>query len=142
MFRRVFLLFAVALAMYPSSSAQDTPHIVKRFHLYNQTGSIGPITVYTPKHGGMFRVNIFMLTTVGNGQEASVCPLIGFNDRVGSTQIYATTSSCPNTKLRGYTGVGTIPFPDEGGKPITLQVFTSGDTSGAKYDVTIIVEEL
>jgi hypothetical protein len=144
MHRKLMLLFAVALATCAGGFAQDTPHIVKRFHLYNQSGAIGPITIYTPKvgHGGMFRVNTFIVTTVGNGGDADVCGYLGFTDRIGYTQILAMTSSCPSTKLPGYVGVGTIPIPDEGGKPLTLQIYTFGDTSGAKYDVTIIVEEL
>jgi hypothetical protein len=54
---KLLLFLVAALALCASASAQDAPRIVKRFHLYNQSGAIGQVTVYTPKagHGGMFR---------------------------------------------------------------------------------------
>ena len=143
MFRRVFLLFVVALAMCASGSAADTPHIVKRFHLYNQSGAIGPVTVYTPKpgHGGMFRVNTVMVLTVGNGGSAHFCGDLGFTTRFGPSE-WIATYSCLATTSAGRIDSLTVPIPDVGGYPLTFSISTDGDVSGAKYDVTIIVEEL
>ncbi len=140
--RRMLLLFVAALAI--SAGAQDRPHIVKRFHLYNQTGAIGPITIYTPRHGhgAMFGVNTFMVITAGNGEQGDLCGYLGFTDRVGSTQIRAVTSSCALAGQAGYVEEGTIPIADEGGNPLALEVYGYGNVSGAKYDVGVVVEEL
>jgi hypothetical protein len=144
MHKNPLLLFAVILAMCASSSAGDTAHIVKRFHLYNQTGPIGPVVVYTPKHGGMFRVNTFVVTTVGNGETgAGICERLSFTNKFGSSQVSPTNAGyCAGAAQAGDTIEGTIPIADEGGKQITFSVFASEDISGAKYNVTIIVEEL
>ncbi len=146
MHKRLLLLFAVMLAMCVGGSAGDTPHIVKRFHLYNQSGAIGPVAVYTPKvgHGGMFRVNTFVVTTAGNGNTGGgICEHLGFTNKFGFSQVSPTNAGfCASPAQAGDTIEGTIPIADEGGMPITFSVFASGNISGAKYDVTIIVEEL
>jgi len=145
MHKKLPWLFAVTLAMCASGSAEFYPHVVKCFHLYNQTGAIGPVTVDTPRvgHGGMFRVNTFVVTTVGNGGAGGICEHLGFTNKFGFSQVSPTNAAyCAGAGQAGDTIEGTIPIADEGGKPITFSVSASGDISGAKYDVTIIVEEL
>src|SRR5580692_1524033 len=105
MHKKLMLLFAVAVATCVGGFAADSPHIVKRFHLYNQTEATGPITIYTPKlgHGGMFRVNTFILVTVGNGQgQAWFCGSIGFTSRSGPGSAGAVMV-CPHTTNAGDT---------------------------------------
>jgi hypothetical protein len=129
------------------SSAQDAksgvqyPHVVKRFHLFNQTGAIGPLTLYTPKRDGMFRVNTFMVITVGNGNDGCLGGVIGFTDKVGPGQLGASFV-CFFTDSTGNTNAGSIPVPDKAGIPLTFSVVANEDWQGAKYDVTIVVEEL
>jgi hypothetical protein len=48
MHKKLLLLFVLCLLMCAAGSAKDgIPHVVKRFNLYNQTGPIGPIALYT-----------------------------------------------------------------------------------------------
>ena len=136
----LLIVLASACGLANAESAQ----IVKRFHLYNQTGGIAPVAIYTPRagHGGMFRVNTFVVTTVATKYSGSFCEQLGFTTRFGDTQAYPTNGAfCASASQVGGNIEGTIPIADEGGKPITFSVFTNGDTSGAKYDVTIIVEK-
>jgi hypothetical protein len=143
MHRKLMLLFVVAVATCVGGSAADTPHIVKRFHLYNQLGAIGPVTVYTPRagHGGMFRVNTVMVLTVGNGGSAHFCGDLGFTTRLGPSE-WIATFSCLATTSAGRIDSLTVPIPDLGGYPLTFSISTDGDVSGAKCDVDIVVEEL
>jgi len=121
--------------------AQSYPHIVKRFHLYNQTGVIGPITIFTPKDSGIFRINTFMVTTVGNGQGGSLCAYVGFTSRAGPSQVSASWN-CLGLQTAGLALSGAMPVPDEGGNPVTLSLTPLGDVSGATYDLIIVVERM
>jgi hypothetical protein len=144
MHRKLFVVFVVVLATCVGGFAQDRPRIVKRFHLYNQTGDTGLVKIYTPKagHGALFRINTFMVTTVGNGVGGFFCARLFFATKFGPNQVSATNGSCLLADQAGNIVQGTIPIADEGGKPLSVIVSTAGDTSGAKYNVTIIVEEL
>jgi hypothetical protein len=135
--RKLLLLFVLCLSMCVGGSASDVARIVKRFHLYNQTGAIGPITVYTPNRGGMFRVNAFMVITVGN-VEGSVCATLGFATKFGPSRAGV---GCMGTQMTGATNEVTAAVGDKGGNPLTLSVYTTGGV-GAKYNVDIVVEEL
>jgi hypothetical protein len=142
MHKKLLLLFVLCLFMCAAGSAKDgTPHVVKRFNLYNQTGPIGPITLYTPKRSGMFRVNTFMVITVGNGKQGYLAGVVGFTDRVGPGQVDGTSNTGVYTANRGDAISGTIPVPDEGGQPLTFSVYAQ-DWQGAQYNVYIVVEEL
>ena len=127
MHRKMLLVFAVALTTCVGVSAEDTPHIVKRFHLYNRTGSIGPVTVYTPQrgHGGIFRVDTFMLTTVGNGQDGYLSDEVGSTNRVGRNRLGATTRVLL-LRTTGYVAQGTVTVADLSGKPLTFAAYAYG----------------
>ena len=85
------IVFCIATAIAASSQTSSNPgqptttvaRIVKIVHLKNQTGSIGPITLYTPQEAGLFRVSLFMVATVGVGRFGSICPYLSFTDSVG-----------------------------------------------------------
>jgi hypothetical protein len=138
-------LLVVLLCWWSSAqgakSGEQPPHIVKRFHLFNQTGAIGPLTIYTPKRDGLFLVNTFMVITVGNGNDGCLGGVIGFTDKVGPGQLGASFV-CFFTESTGNTNAGSIPVPDKAGIPLTFSVAANQNWQGAKYDVTIVVEEL
>ena|SRR5579872_5855043 len=143
MHRKLILLFVLSLFMCAGGAAKDgIPHVVKRFNLYNQTGPIGPITLYTPKHSGMFRVNTFMVITVGNGNGGAYCGYVGFTDKFGSSQVFATSPYCPQTANAGNAETGTTPGPMKAGASLKFSVGTAGSWQGAQYNVYIVVEEL
>src|SRR5579864_590406 len=145
MHRKLLLLFVLSLSMCAGSAAKDgIPHVVKRFNLYNQTGPIGPITLYTPKHSGMFRVNTVCVTTVGNGQSGYFYAEIGFTGKTGQGLALALNgdNNAFSGEAAGDNGEGAVPVVDEGGQPLTFLIGGVGNWQGAKYNVYIVVEEL
>jgi hypothetical protein len=142
MHRKLLLLFVLCLFMCAAGSAKDgIPHVVKRFNLYNQTGAIAPITLYTPKHSGMFRVNTVMLITVANKAQGFFASSVGFTDKLGAGTLFGE-SYWLYTETKGGASSGTIPVLDEGEQPLTLSVIADQEWQGAQYNVYVVVEEL
>jgi len=141
MHKKLLLLFVLCLFMCAGSAAKDSiPHVVKRLNLYNQTGPIGPITLYTPKHSGMFRVNMTMLITVANGKDGDFEGFLGFTAKLG---VAATLGwGDVYTFNDGDATAATLPVPNESGQPLTFSTETGGDWQGAQYNIYIVVEEL
>ena len=124
------------------ASARTAPRIVKIVHLKNQTGQIGPITLYTPQKAGLFRLSTFLLATIGNGSDGLMCESFGFTDSVGpGTEINA----CLGSQTKGDANSGALIVESVGGAPITLRTFSVsgfGTTAGLFYNVDVVVEEL
>jgi hypothetical protein len=144
MHKKLLLLFVFCLSVCAVGSAKDgTPHIVKRFNLYDQTGPIGPITLYTAKRSRMFRVNTVCVTTVGNGQSGYLYAYLGFTDKAGQGLAIALNGyNAFSAGTAGDNGEGAVPVVDEGGQPLTLSIGGVGDWQGAQYNVYIVIEEL
>jgi hypothetical protein len=141
------IVTAVAASSQTSSSpgrpARTAPRIVKVVHLKNQTGSIGPVTLYTPKETGLFRVSLFMVITVGNGSFGFIDPSIGFTDSVGpNTGVGIQTSLVSKDKGNGFTV--TNMFESVGGTPITLTTSAEAGSNitGATYNADVVIEAL
>lgn len=134
------LLLMIASA-YEVAIAGTAPQIVKRIELRHQTGGIGPVTLYTPKHRGLFRLSTFMVTTVNNGNSGQLCDSFGFTDYVGEGTSTGP-SVCLNTETKGNISEEITVVDSVAGKSITLTVTAIGDVTDAYYDVNIIVEEL
>jgi hypothetical protein len=142
MHKKLLLLFVFCLSVCASGPAKDgIPHIVKRLNLYNQTGAIGPITLYTPKHSGMFRVSTVMLLTVANKAQGFFASSVGFTDKLGAGILFGE-SSWLYTETKGGAISGTIPVLDEGGQPLTLSVVADQEWQGAQYNIYVVLEEL
>ena len=60
------LLFAVCLSCFGQNAPAKAvyPRIVKRFQLFNQSAPLSPITIYTPKDWGEFRISASIVRTV------------------------------------------------------------------------------
>jgi hypothetical protein len=143
MHKKLLLLFVFCLSVCAVGSAKDgIPHVVKRFNLYNQTGTIGPITLYTPKHSGLFRINTVIVITVANGKDGDFEGLIGFTDKLGVAGTIGCCWSLVYTFNNGDATAATMPIVDKGGQPLTLSVAASGNWQGALYNVYVVVEEL
>jgi hypothetical protein len=140
----VLLTILIACAF---TSARTVPRIVKVVHLKNQTGLIGPITLYTPHKPGLFRLSSFLVATVGNDQVTSpplLCESFGFTDSVGSGTAMGP-SACLNLETTGNISQEVTIVESVAGAPITLTVAPSpfsGTTTGSFYNVDVVVEEL
>jgi len=136
----VLLTMLIACAF---TSARTVPRIVKVVHLKNQTGLIGPITLYTPQKAGLFRLSSFMVTSVGNGETSTVCDVFGFTDSVGPGTAVGP-NVCLNLENTGNITQEVTVVESVAGASITLTT-TAGPffpITGGVYNVDVIVEEL
>jgi hypothetical protein len=116
-----------------------TPQIVATFQRLNQIGEISPTTIYTPKNWGTFRVSIVMVGTTGNGESAAFWSAkIDYTDGAGDTNFLEgdLLTSTPQTDGVQY------PIRTKAGKPLKVSVTSVGNTSGSKYNVWVVVEQL
>jgi len=137
----VVLTMLIACAF---TSARTVPRIVKIVHLKNQTGSIGPITLYTPHKAGLFRLSSFLVTAVGNGQVGILCETFGFTDSVGPGTAMGP-SACLNSEATGNISQEVTIVESAAGAPITLSITANlafGTPTGSVYNVDVVVEEL
>jgi hypothetical protein len=133
-------LTTILLTLCVGVSAQS-PRVVARMVLNDQTGAIGPITLYTPTVSGVFRVNTFILTTVAGAN--SLTPIISFTDEAGPSQVSACAGCLLVMDSRGNAWTGVVAVYDETGYPLTFSTALSGGgTPTAKYDVIVIVEKM
>jgi hypothetical protein len=139
------LLFAVCL----SGVGQNTPakavypRIVKRFQLFNQTATFSPITIYTPKDWGTFRLSASMVRTVDGKNASGVW--FGFllwQDGGGMENSgYTVNMSLPVQSFAGYADA-VLTARLKAGTPLQVSVGSNGDTTGSKYNVFVVVERL
>ncbi|MGA8732313.1 MAG: hypothetical protein WB558_00200 [Terriglobales bacterium] len=98
------------------------PKIVATFHRVNQTNVISPVTLYTPKKWGMFRVSIVMvgIKGTGNSQQYLVAP-ISFTDEAAPNQY-----PCPFCAVLytsdSETDAADLPIRAKPGTPIKFSV--------------------
>jgi hypothetical protein len=135
----LLLVFASVITGLARSSG--VPIVVARFKLLNQSGPITSATIYTPKWNGIFRITTVMVLTASSNGGGYWEPALGFTDRLGIGTTFATdyylTTQTKNTLVNG-----THAVIDHAGQPLTFSTVSSGDTSGSKYDVFIVVERI
>jgi hypothetical protein len=122
-----------------SAPKLTSPRIVATFERLGQTAAIPPTTIYTPKKWGTFRVSFVMVVTVANKNDNGAWgPLLQFTDgsgtNVGGGEIIPAN-------VRGTVGSG-FPFRAKAGKPLIFSTGSGDDTSGTKYNVWVVVEQL
>jgi hypothetical protein len=134
------MLFAACLSCFGQGApAQATyPRIVKRIQLLNQTKAISPMTIYTPKDWGMFRVSVVMVETIA-GQAGTWQALMQFTDGAGTDSPGLDIGLDATQTGRAW---GDILFRDEAGMPIKFWVIGPADGTGGQYNVFIVVERL
>jgi hypothetical protein len=113
--------------------------VVATFHRVNQTGPIGPITIYTPSQWGTYRVSISMVLAVGNGDRtgASWESDLQFKNQAGNSHLFVVLPvRMPQNALSEF------PIRAQAGKPINITVISNGNTAGTKYNIWVAVELL
>jgi hypothetical protein len=134
------VLFGSCLNSLGQSAPKFTsPQIVATFERIGRTGDIAPTTIYTPKEWGTFRISIVMVGTVANGQLNSYWGgELGFTDGAGDSSRFEIDLAIDKRRTDG----NEFPIRAKAGKPITFSVISNGDTSGTKYNVWVVVEQL
>lgn len=130
---------------WPSIFAQNapkltTPRIVATFERLGLTAELPPTTIYTPKTWGTFRISIVMVGTLANGTNASWIGAIRFTDGSGPNGPDGFGAGLYTVSRE--TAVSAFPIRAKAGKPLKFSVTSSGDTSGSKYNVWVVVEQL
>ena len=137
-------LLVVLFGSWSSSLGQSapkftSPKIVATFERLGQTNEIKPVTIYTPPQWGTFRISVVMVLTVKGGGEfwygyPQFVDAAGLN--FGGEYVVALSTSVPQTASAEF------PIRAKARKPIRFTVQPAGDTSGSKYNVWVVVEQL
>jgi hypothetical protein len=144
--RRICCLLVILFGSSSSSLGQSapkftTPRIVATFERLGQTGDISPITIYTPKKWGTFRVSIVMVGTKANGvQYANWAGEFQFMD--GAGEDVPSSFAVPLLTDIRRTAATDFPIRAEAGKPMKFFVNGYGGPEGSKYNVWVVVEQL
>jgi hypothetical protein len=140
--RRACCLLMVLVTVCASGFGQSAPkfthpRIVATFQRLGQTAEIPPTTIYTPKNWGTFRISIVMVLTVANNNNGDWDGLIEFIDGAGAS---GGGPSIP-TKDRN-RALWESPIRAKAGQPLKFSVRSFPNTSGSKYNVWVVVEQL
>jgi hypothetical protein len=135
------ILFGSWLSSFGQSVPRLTsPKIVATFERIGQTADIPPTTLYTPQKWGTYRITVVMVLTSGNGNGNFWEGELVFVDGAGMNGSRGYTTALPTGSPQ--TASGEFPIRARAGKPLTFSVTPNGDTSGTKYNVWVVVEQL
>ncbi len=134
--RKATLCSLLVLLLGLTSASGQT--LVATFHRVNQTGPIGPITIYTPTDWAMYRVSISMVLAFGNGDISSRWESdLRFKNEAGQSDLFLSLPvNVPQNALAEF------PIHAQAGKPISITVNSIGTTSRSKYNIWIAVEKV
>jgi len=135
------MLFGSWLSSLGQSAPKATfPRVVATFHQYGLTDALPPTTIYTPKKWGTFRVSIVMVGIKVNRKYALWAGELQFLDAAGEDVPTSFAASLLTDVRR--TASAEFPIRAKAGTPIKFSTTSSGDTSGSKYNVWVVVEQL
>jgi hypothetical protein len=135
----VMVLFAVVAGLCQVTTTKQMespgfPRVVARTILKDKTGDLKPITLFTPKHFGVYRISGVMVVTAQNGNDWYGS--ITYEDGGGSQQFSFDASG-----NKGDYAVGPFVCRDFKGTPIRLSLSTGGDQGGT-YNLFVVVEQI
>jgi hypothetical protein len=121
-----------------------TPRIVATFQRLGQTKEIKPVSIYTPPQWGTFRISIVMVGTVANRLYNSHWEGgLQFTDGAGENLPGFTVFAAELFTVDRGTATAEFPVRAKAGTPLKFSVTSKGgDTSGSKYNVWVVVEQL
>jgi hypothetical protein len=133
------VLFAVVLGFCQTTTTRQTenpgfPRVLARIKLWGKTGPLKPITLFTPKHFGVYRISGVIVVTAQNGNP--YFGSIGYTDGGGAQQL-----SFLSHGVVGDSQVGPFVFRDYLGVPIQLWIDTYG-AQGGKYNLFVVIEQI
>jgi len=133
------VLFAVVFGFCQVTTTKQTenpgfPRVVARIKLWGKTGPIKPITLFTPKHFGVYRVSGVLVVTTQT--DNNLYGYIKHVDGGGAQQISFT--ALPNV---GDYPVGPFVLRDLIGAPIQLLINSFGTQAG-KYNLFVVIEQI
>jgi hypothetical protein len=136
--RNTLRLLTILLGLTGASIGQTgLPQVVATRQRLNQTGPISMDTLWVPLQPGIYRITIAMVVTVGGQQNSDWEPTISWVDERGE-EIYQFAVSQQSSSSSSVT----VTIRDLPNSPIKGGVLSNGDSSGSKYDVFVVVEQI
>jgi hypothetical protein len=114
------------------------PRVVATVRLFHQTGPISPTKIFTPEKWGVYRLSAVGVVTAAAG-DGYWSGGFQWTDGGGNESTACLTMF---TLFTGSYSCNSFAFRDLSGKPLTYSVNQNGDTSGSKYNLFIVVEQL
>jgi hypothetical protein len=120
-----------------SPEGPQSPIIIKRVFLVNQTGAPGSVRVFTPSQSGLFRVAFYAdITPSSTGQ---MCPDLEWTDEVGvEIQGIIPTGLCITD---GGEGSGSVVIHALQNQPVSLNLGLSRPFDG-QFNLFVTAEQL
>jgi hypothetical protein len=135
----IFLAVSWVSGFGQSAPKFTSPKIVATFQRLNRTTEIHPTAIYKPSSWGMFRVSVVIVAIKANGEgNGGWQPILVATDGGGS---YEQDGPRVSTNVQG-TAAGEFLVRAKPGAPLFFYVSSGGDTSGSKYNVFVVVEQL
>jgi hypothetical protein len=133
------VLFAAVLGFGQTTTTKQTenpglPRVVAKRVLWHKTGGFNPITLFTPKHFGVYRVSGVLVVTVET--QNNMYGHITYQDGGGAEQL--SFSTIPNV---GDYAVGPFVLRDRTGVPIQLEI-DKGQYLEGSYNLFVVVEQI
>ena len=137
------VLLASCVSFGQSAPKFTTPRIVATFERLGLTSEMPPITLYTPKNWGTFRISISMVGTVANGNDGFWLGWVQFRNAAGESARAQGPFAAQLFTLTRRSGFAEFPIRAKAGEPIKFGVSSpGGGTDGTKYNVWVVVEQL
>src|SRR5262249_46252492 len=139
----VIILSGIGVAQSPAKNGpvEGLPRIVARMKLTNQSDTVPPTVIFTPKSSGLFRVSIDLILTSRN-QGTDVLFWFANMDWTDVTREHSVLTSVNTQKVGSGGGGRTLSFSAKAGTPVRFYTTVNGDATGSAYDVFLVIERL
>ena len=114
----------------------ESPIIIRRIGLENQTISPGPVTLFTPTSNGLYRVSGYGDMTLQSTGE--ICPQLSWTDEYAFQNQYLFTEGCV---FPGEGSGGSLIIHGVANQPVTLSISVEPGFRGV-YSFFVTVEQL
>jgi hypothetical protein len=124
-----------------SQSSVRSPVIISQHFLLNRTTYSGPVTLFTPKFDGLFRITAYgNLTPPSN--PGQMCPTVSWTDEMGSQTLFIFIAGPGNVCATTSTGSnsGTVLIHAVPNSPVIFDPGIQGFSG--QYNLLFTVEEL
>ena len=138
------ILLVTSITSLPSSGQNSRtwekfPRVVATVRLFRQTGPISPTKIFVPKKFGVYRLSAIGVVTLANGQNANWNTIFQWTDGGGKESTQCLTLP---TEKTGSSSCSSFALRDLKANSLTYSVTQSGDTSGSRYNLFIVVEQI
>jgi hypothetical protein len=136
----ILLLATFAVSCF----GQAFPVVVAKAKRTNVTVPIAKTTLFTPAVDGTFRISVYMVTTVGNGNPNTAWQsTLAWSDDAGNWSDTAFVAVFTAKPQNSCCTLSNVTIEAKAGTPISYSVHSvGGETSGTTYEIFVTVEQL